>query len=75
MVSLRKGGVLYLNHHRNEAEMEKYKGFHQYNVDEKEGELIIWNKTENINVNQLLIGFASVETKNGYRAYCGCHNS
>lgn len=63
LVSLRKGGVLYLNHHRNEAEMEKYKGFHQYNVDEKEGELIIWNKTENINVNQLLMGFASVETK------------
>ena len=63
LVSLRKGGVLYLNHHPNEAEMEKYKGFHQYNVDEKAGELIIWNKTEKINVSQLLMGFASVETK------------
>lgn len=63
LVSLREGGVLYLNHHPNEAEMEKYKGFHQYNVDEKAGELIIWNKIEKINVSQLLMGFASVETK------------
>lgn len=63
LLSLHEGGVLYLNHHPNEAEMEKYKGFHQYNVDEKDGKLIIWNKQESINVTQLLDGFASVETK------------
>lgn len=63
LLSLHEGGVLYLNHHPNEAEMEKYKGFHQYNVDEKEGKLVIWNKQESINVTQLLDGFASVETK------------
>lgn len=61
--SLKKGGVLYLNHHPNEAEMEKYKGFHQYNVDEREGKLIIWNKNEQVNVSQLLDGFANVEVK------------
>lgn len=63
LLSLHEGGVLYLNHHPNEAEMEKYKGFHQYNVDEKDGKLIVWNKQESINVTQLLDGFASVETK------------
>lgn len=63
LLSLCEGGVLYLNHHPNEAEMEKYKGFHQYNVDEREGELVIWNKQETINVTRLLDGFASVETK------------
>ena len=63
LLSLHEGGVLYLNHHPNEAEMEKYKGFHQYNVDEQEGQLVIWNKQGSINITQLLDGFASVETK------------
>lgn len=63
LISLREGGILYLNHHSNEAEMEKYKGFHQYNVDERNGELYIWNKDYCINVTKLLDGFASVETK------------
>ncbi len=63
LVSLRTGGVLYLNHHPNEAETEKYKGFHQYNVDEQDGKLIIWNKQEHINVNELLLDYASVATQ------------
>lgn len=63
LMSLKSGGILYLNHHPNEAEMEKYKGFHQYNIDEKNGELIIWNKEESVNVSQLLSDVASVETK------------
>lgn len=63
LVSLREGGILYLNHHPNEAEMEKYKGFHQYNVDERNGKLYIWNKAHHINVTELLDSFASVETK------------
>lgn len=63
LVSLREGGILYLNHHPNEAEMEKYKGFHQYNVDERNGKLYIWNKAHHVNVTELLDSFASVETK------------
>ena len=57
------GGTLYLNHHPNEAETEKYKGFHQFNVNEKDGNLIIWNKEDETNVNQLVDGFADIEVK------------
>lgn len=63
LLALRKGGVLYLNHHPNEAEMEHYKGFHQYNVDEENGELVIWNQSEKTCIGQLLGSFASVEEK------------
>ena len=55
--------MLYLNHHPNEAEMEHYKGFHQYNVDEENGELVIWNQSEKTCIGQLLGSFASVEVK------------
>lgn len=63
MVALQLGGTLYLNHHPNEAEMEKYKGFHQYNIDEKDGELVIWNRQERFNVSQMLGGYATVEVR------------
>lgn len=58
---LRVGGVLYLNHHRNEANRENYRGFHQYNIDVENGCLIIWNRSERINLNDALKGFATVE--------------
>ena len=60
--TLRIGGKLYLNHHPNEAEMEHYKGFHQFNIFDENGKLIIWNKTERYDIAELLNGFASVET-------------
>lgn len=56
------GGKLYLNHHPNEAEMEHYKGFHQFNVDIKDDKLIIWNKTSKIVVNNLLDGMAALKS-------------
>lgn len=60
--TLRIGGKLYLNHHPNEAETEHYKGFHQFNIFDENGKLIIWNKTERYDIAELLNGFASVET-------------
>ncbi len=63
LLSLEEGGILYLNHHPNEAEMEKYKGFHQFNIDEENGRLIIWNKTERYDITQMLEGVASVDVK------------
>lgn len=61
--ALETGGVLYLNHHENEAETEHYKGFHQYNICEQGGHLVIRNKTERWDVNSLLSGFATIETR------------
>lgn len=60
--ALRQGGVLYLNHHPNEAEKEHYKGFHQFNIIIEEGRLVVWNKQERHDISRLLDGFATVET-------------
>lgn len=59
--TLHLGGVLYLNHHLNEAEFENYRGFHQYNICVENAHLIIWNKEHRYDVNALLQGFAQVD--------------
>lgn len=61
--TLRVGGVLYLNHHPNEAEMEHYKGFHQYNITSENGRLIIWNKHERHDIAEMVAGYATVEVQ------------
>lgn len=61
--TLRVGGVLYLNHHPNEAEMEHYKGFHQYSIMSEDGRLIIWNKQERHDIHELVAGYAQVEVQ------------
>ena len=58
---LKPGGILYLNHHADEAEREHYKGFHKYNINQADGHLTIWNKDSKHDVNQLLEGFAEVQ--------------
>lgn len=47
---LRVGGVLYLNHFRDEAEREGYRGFHQWNIDLRDGSLTLWNREESVDV-------------------------
>ena len=54
------GGILYLKHFPNEAERENYRGFHQYNIDHNDSSLIIWNKQERHNINNLLDGFTEI---------------
>ena len=61
--ALKKGGKLYLNHHPNEAEYENYRGFHQFNICIEQDELIIWNREQQFNVNDIVKDFARVETK------------
>ena len=58
--TLHIGGILYLNHHPNEAEYENYRGFHKYNINVEDKKLVIWNKTSKRNVNKILSGFADV---------------
>lgn len=60
---LQPNGVLYLNHKPNEAEHEGYRGFHQFNIDAREGSLIIWNLEERIDVGKELADVADVETQ------------
>lgn len=63
LIVLKIGGILYLNHHPNEAEHENYKGFHKWNICIKEGKLHIWNKNEDIDLSKILEGFATIEVK------------
>ncbi len=60
--SLEIGGVLYLRHHRNEAETENYRGFHQYNISIENDEMIIWNKETKTSINSFVKDFADTET-------------
>lgn len=62
LACLKVGGILYLNHFVNEALNEAYRGFHQYNICEKDGNLVIWNMEEEINVTERLRGTAKVST-------------
>lgn len=56
-----EGGILYLHHHRNEAEGEAYRGFHQYNIDSRDGRLVLWNREVCIDVADALKGIATVQ--------------
>lgn len=60
------GGIVHLWHNQNEAEYEKYVGFHQWNIDEQDGNLIIWNRDSKHNVNELLKDFADVKTSRDF---------
>ncbi len=62
LAALKKNGVLYLNHFRNEAENEGYRGFHQFNINERDGNFILWNKDTELNVTDICKGFAEVTT-------------
>lgn len=62
LTCLREGGVLYLNHFRNEAVSEGYRGFHQWNITIEESRLAIWNRDVHIDVADRLGERASVET-------------
>ncbi len=62
LAALKKDRVLYLNHFRNEAENEGYRGFHQFNITEKDGNFILWNKDIDLNVTEMCKDFAEVAT-------------
>ena len=47
-------GAIILSHHNDEAEREKYNGFHHFNFRIENKELIIWDKSRRINVNREL---------------------
>jgi len=56
----RPGGLILLRHHRNEAEREKYSGFHHYNFDCRDDRFLIWNKAISVDISDFLAGQAQV---------------
>ena len=60
LVCLKIGGVIILQHRENEAEHENYAGLHQWNFTVKDGNFIIFNKSGNINVTELVSSFAKI---------------
>ncbi len=62
IAALKKNRILYLNHFRNEAQNEGYRGFHQFNITEKDGDFILWNKETELNVTEICKDFAEVKT-------------
>ena len=55
------GGRLILNHLDNEAEFEKYRGMHQWNLQVSEGKFYIWKKDLKIDVTDALKEYADIE--------------
>jgi Methyltransferase domain. len=56
------GGIIYLQHHDNEAETESYRGFHKFNITITDNQLIIWNKIDRYNITEMFEDFAEVIT-------------
>lgn len=62
LMTLHIGGKLYLKHYSNEAEYENYRGFHQFNIDEQDGKLVVWNRQSRIVVDDIVKDFATIST-------------
>lgn len=58
---VRTGGLVLLEHKRNEGDSARYGGLHQWNFDVDGDSLVLWNNAVNLNVSAALAGRA--ETK------------
>lgn len=54
------GGVVLLDHHRNEAENRLYRGLHQWNLEDRDGSLVVWNPDETVDLSERFGGQAQV---------------
>lgn len=52
-------GVIHLGHFENEAEHEGYGGLHQWNLTERDGDFVLWNRREEISLRS--IGAAALD--------------
>jgi SAM-dependent methyltransferase len=57
---VRPGGYVVLRHARNEAVRQRYRQLHQWNFDERGGELVVWREGQETNVTEALAGHAEV---------------
>lgn len=51
---VKPSGFVQLGHYENEAEFEQYRGLHQWNFTERDGDFVIWNRTRNISMREHL---------------------
>lgn len=51
---------MYLNHRRAEAVYENWAGLHKWNLDCRDGDFLIWNKENVVNVTESLKDYAEV---------------
>jgi SAM-dependent methyltransferase len=58
---VRPGGYVVLNHFANEGEIQHYTGLHQWNIDERGGDFVLWGKDSSENMTQRLADKATVE--------------
>ncbi len=61
----RVGGVVALDHFPNEGEREGYAGFHQWNLDLRDGRFVLWTPAECIDVANALDCPCTVEARLG----------
>ncbi|MEZ4861305.1 MAG: methyltransferase domain-containing protein [Caldilineaceae bacterium] len=61
MVAVAKpGGLVYMHHAVNEATVQQFQGFHQWNLFDEDGELCVSNQENLINMSKRLYGRATV---------------
>lgn len=59
----RIGGKVILRHKENEAEIEDYEGFHQWNlsVNVSENKFVIWRNNEEYNINEIFSNYVDIK--------------
>ena len=57
---LKQGGSMYLRHRRAEAIYENWQGLHRWNIDCENGDLVIWNEKNAVNVTEKLKKYAEI---------------
>jgi SAM-dependent methyltransferase len=63
MVDVTKmGGAIFLQHRINEASNENYAGFHQWNIEARNGKAVLWNRDTEIDIQSALLNGATVSS-------------
>jgi GT2 family glycosyltransferase/SAM-dependent methyltransferase len=58
---VKEGGILLLKHKPNEAENTSYEGSKEWNFEIRQGHLIIWNRTAEYDITEILNDIADVD--------------
>jgi len=59
----RPGGIVLLNHYVDEGAHQRYLGMHQWNITERDGNLVVWSKDRSVDITDRLRGRADVNCR------------